>query len=147
MILIWSRWGLLVLAFIGLAVALGFALKEVLAPDLRASSSNTALYFGVGFLLAGAALWVFVTYVFPRIDPPQPMWVSEKLAEPIVNEQGATVTHKQVAIIDEKTGKQAHVQPTSSLFYIPIRFWPYVLAVIGVFALYVGISSMIQGTS
>lgn len=145
MILIWTRWGLVVLVFVAVSVALGMGLKSVFAPQLAGSSGGTALYIGIGMLVGAVALWFFSKYVLPKMDKPQPLYTTEKLVPPIVNEQGVTVTQRQIPVVNQQTGQQVYSQPSSSMFYIPVRFWPYVMAVIGAFCIYVGISSILKG--
>jgi hypothetical protein len=41
-------------------------------------------------------------------------------------------------LVDKKTGEEVTLTPRHSLFFIPVRFWPFVLAALGVLFLFVG---------
>ncbi|QGZ42586.1 hypothetical protein [Pseudoduganella flava] len=38
--------------------------------------------------------------------------------------------------IDKATGQEVEVKPKHDLFFIPVKFWPYLLAAIGLFAFF-----------
>lgn len=143
--IIWTRWGILVVVFGVLSLALGFGLKALLAPAVRSNSLGMSFFMGLAFLIGAAALWAFAKYVLPRMDKARPLWVTEKLPEPIVNEHGAKVTHRQVPVVNQETGQQVYAQPSSSLFFIPVRFWPYILGAFGVVNTVIGVIGVTQG--
>ena len=41
-------------------------------------------------------------------------------------------THEVVPAVDGQTGQPIVVQPRSTLFFIPMRFWPFIIAGLGV---------------
>jgi len=137
--IIWSRWGFLVFVFFGLSVGAGFLLRAVIAPSVDSSSPATNSFLGAGFVLGAAALWAFVKYVLPRMDKSKPAVVYQPLAEPVVNGNGVKMTHRPVAVVNQETGEQIWTRPTSTFFFIPMRFWPYPIAAIGVINLVIGL--------
>ncbi|ANP74390.1 hypothetical protein [Cryobacterium arcticum] len=137
--IIWTRWGILVFVFFGLSVGLGFALKGVFAPAVGSNEPATNTFLGTGFVLGAAALWAFSKYVLPRLDKARPSFVYQQLPEPAINERGVKVTHRPVAVVNQETGQQIWTRPSSTFFFIPVRFWPYPIAAIGVVNLIIGI--------
>jgi len=140
--IIWSRWGILVFVFFGLSVGLGFSLKALGAPTAETNAPVTNTFLGAGFLLGAAALWAFTKYVMPKLDKAKPSFVYQPLAEPMINERGVKVTHRPVAVVNQETGEQIWTRPSSTFFFIPMRFWPYPIAAIGVVNVIIG---FIQG--
>jgi hypothetical protein len=137
--IIWSRWGIVVFASIGISVGLGFVLKAIFTPNVSINEPSGNILIGIGFLLGAIGLWAFSTYALPKLDKPKPSFVYEQLPEPYVNERGVKMTQLPVAVVNKETGEQVFTKPTSTFFYIPVRFWPYVVAAIGVFNIIVGI--------
>jgi hypothetical protein len=41
-------------------------------------------------------------------------------------------------LVDKETGEEVTLRPRHSLFFIPVRYWPLVLAALGVVFLFVG---------
>lgn len=143
--IIWSRWGILVMLFVGFGVLLGFIIKT-LAGVQADSGPTVGLYIGLGFILSSVALFFAVKATVGKIiDKPQPAVVWQKLAEPITNENGLRQTHRAVPVTDPDTGAQLYTTPRSSLFFIPVRYWPYVLAGLGV--LFVVVNLVVLVTS
>ena len=139
--IIWSRWGIVVFVFVGLSVGLGFALQAALAPTLDSGSSAMSLWIGTGFLLGAAGLWAFAKYVLPRLDKPTAAFVYQPLPEPVVDENGVRTTHRAVAVVNQETGQQIWTRPSSTFFFVPVRFWPYVIGAIGVLNVVIGLIS------
>jgi len=137
--IIWSRWGILVFVFFGLSVGLGFALKGVFAPGVDSNAPATNAFLGAGFVLGAAALWAFARYLLPRLDKARPSVVYQRLPEPALNERGVKVTHRPVAVVNQETGEQIWTRPSSTFFFIPMRFWPYPIAGIGIINLAIGV--------
>ncbi|MCU1446198.1 hypothetical protein [Cryobacterium sp.] len=131
---------MLVIVSFGLSVGLGFALKALGAPAADSNAPVTNTFLGTGFLLGAAALWAFSKYLLPKLDKAKPSFVYQPLAEPVVNERGAKVTHRPVAVVNQETGQQIWARPSSTFFFIPMRFWPYPLAAIGVVNVVIGLS-------
>ncbi len=136
--IIWSRWGFIAFLAFGASLALGFAVETIVAPDAPPNAGILNICFGMGFLLGATGLWAFNIYALPRLDKPRPQFVHQKLAQPIVNQDGSSVTHQAVPVVNQQTGQQVYTRPSSSLFFIPMRFWPFVIAAVGVGSIVVG---------
>ncbi|MEO7587471.1 MAG: hypothetical protein ABIS84_05530 [Arachnia sp.] len=136
--IVWTRWGILAFVAFGLSVGLGFTLKAIIAPDAETNAGIVSTCLGIGFLLGAAALWSFSTYALPRLDKPQPQYVHQPLPQPLVDPSGRTVTHRLVPVVNQETGQQVFSRPSSTLFFIPLRFWPYAVAAVGVINLVLG---------
>ena len=138
--IIWSRWGIVVLLFLGLGLGLGWALGWSIWLLQPSEPVNGILFMGIGDILSAALLWLFVKYVVGTyIDKPRAAVMYEKLAEPIRNENNSIQTHRVIPILHPETGQQIYTNPVSSFFFIPLRFWPFLLGGIGVVVLVVGV--------
>jgi len=129
--IIWSRWGILVVLFVGAGVLLGFALAAITG---RAGQDGpvAGVFVGVGLLLASVGLYFFDRHVLrPHLDRPRPLYVTERLAEPVVDASGVARTERQVPAVHPETGQPLVVAPRSTLFFIPVRFWPFILGGLG----------------
>jgi len=131
--IIWSRWGIVVLLFLGLGVLLGFTLADITGMRQPSGPVN-GVFIGLGFILSGGALWLFNRFVVGTyIDKPQPAVILERLATPEIDPQtGGRRTHRQIPVLHPDTGQQIFTNPVSSFFFIPIRFWVVVLPALGV---------------
>ncbi|MDO9062938.1 MAG: hypothetical protein Q7U41_00010, partial [Microbacterium sp.] len=68
------------------------------------------------------------------------------LTQPAVQLPDGTVQPpRQVPAVNPETGQAVWVQPSSSLFFIPVRFLPYVMAAIGVIVLIVNAAGAASG--
>lgn len=124
--IIWSRWGILVLLAVGLGVGTGGLLNALLLPGVDGSGST--MFLGVGFVAAGVYTYLLDRFVLtPHLDKPQQQFVLQPLPQPVGNQ-----THRQVPVVDPQTGQPVFAQPRSSLFFIPVRIWPFVLAGVGI---------------
>lgn len=131
MILIWQRWGILAILFVPLGLGIGFLLKTILGVESD-SKGPDGMFIGIGLILSAVVMWFVVRATVGKvIDKPRPAVVWQQLAEPIVGENGAKQTHRAVPVTDPDTGTQLWTQPRSTLFFVPLKFWPFVLAVIG----------------
>jgi hypothetical protein len=129
-VIIFSRWGFLVLLAMGAGVLFALGLNRLIAPDVR-SGPGFGVFIGVGWLVAAALTWVLVRFVVrPHLDKPRPLFVLHPLPQPIVTDRGKQ-THRQVPAIDPETGKQIYTQPKSTFFFIPLSVWPIILGVLG----------------
>ena len=140
--IIWSRWGIVVLLFVGLGVGLGFLLAN-LTGMVQPSGPVNGIFVGIGLSLAAVGLWVFVKFVVgTHIDKPKPAVMYEKLAEPVKDANGAVRTHRVIPIQHPETGQQVYTNPVSTFFFVPLKFWPFILGGIGllVFAINLAIS-------
>jgi len=148
MILIWQRWGILVVPFFGIGVAIGFLVKTIFGVDAN-SGSQVGVFIGLGLVISAAALWLAIGATVGKvIDKPRPAFVWQQLAEPVVAENGAKQTHQAIPVTNPQTGQQLWTQPRSTLFFIPVRFWPFIMGGIGVVVFVVNlIVVLVQGSS
>lgn len=143
--IIWSRWGIVVLAFVGLGIALGFLIKSIVGIDAT-KGAGVGVFIGIGFILSGVLLWVFNRFVVGvHIDKPHAAVMYEKLAEPVRTESGAVQSHRVIPILHPETGQQIMTNPTSTFFFIPLRFWAYILPIIGVAIFVINLVLVISG--
>ena len=134
--IIWSRWGILVVLFVGLGVLLGFLLMAILGFAGVRDSPTTGAFIGAGLVLASIALFFFDREVMQKhLDKARPMMLTQQFNPPITNPDGSLSYARQVQAVHPETGQPVVVKPTSSLFFIPVRFWPYLLAAIGLVVL------------
>lgn len=136
--IIWTRWGILVFVIFGLSVGAGFLLKAIAAPGLANSAPQTNVFIGIGFLLGAVGCWAFDRFALAKLDAPKPAVIWQQLAQPYVNEHGLTVKQEAVPILHPQTGEQVYVRPRSTLFFIPVRFWPYPIAALGIVNIVIG---------
>lgn len=143
--IIWSRWGIVVLLFVGLGVALGFGIGAALGL-IQPSGPVNGVFVGIGLMLSGAILWVFTKVVVGRhIDKPVAAAVWEQLAEPTVDESGRPQTHRSIPLLHPETGQQIVTQPVSTFFFIPLRYWAFVLPAIGLLVLVINLIALANG--
>jgi len=130
--IIWSRWGFLAFLFIGLGVGAGFLLAAAFGV-VEDSGPVNGVFVGVGILLSAVGLFFFNRYVMARhLDKPRALTVTRQLAQPFTHPDGRVQTHEVVPAVDGQTGQPIVVQPSSTLFFIPMRFWPFLIAALGV---------------
>ena len=143
--IIWSRWGIVVLLFVGAGVGLGFLVMNLVG--IRAASGAVpGIFVGIGFLLSSIGLWAFSKFVVGTyIDKRQPAVMWEQLAEPVVAGNGAKQTHRVIPILHPETGQQVYTNPVSTFFFIPIRFWVFVLPAIGAVILVINLVIVVSG--
>lgn len=124
---------------VGLSVGLGFIIKAIFAPDVLTNSSTTNICIGSGFVLGTVGLWAFTKYLLPKLDKAKPAFVYEQLPAPVKNENGVTMTHRPVAVVNQETGEQVWTKPSSTFFFFPVRYWIFVLAAISLINLLTGV--------
>ena len=145
--IIWSRWGIVVLLFFGLGVGLGFLVMTLFGIHER-SGAVPGIFIGIGFMLSAVALWFFSKKVVGTyIDKPQPAVLYEKLAEPIKHENNTVQTHRVIPVLHPETGQQIMTRPTSSFFFVPIALWVYLLPVIGLIVLVINLVVLLTGNN
>jgi len=131
MILIWQRWGILVVLFFPLGIGIGFLLKTIFGVQAN-SGPSVGIFIGLGFVISAAIMYFVVKATVGKvIDKPTPAVVWQPLAEPVKNENGSIQTHRAIPVTDPDTGQQLWTQPRSTLFFVPVKYWPYVLGAIG----------------
>ena len=141
--IIWSRWGIVVFAFVGIGVAIGFALKTIVG-STASSGSGVGVFIGLGFVVSAALLWVFNRLVVGKyIDKPQPAVLYQQLAEPIVHPNGVTERHRVIPVLHPETGQQIFTNPVSTFFFVPIKYWPYVLGALGLILFVINLIALI----
>lgn len=101
-LIIWQRWGHLGLAFL----ALGFGIWIGLGFALRAVLGNTQSWWNVAALIVGFGLGALANWVF-----------AVKLVEPR---------------LDRPQDDLNPPPPRSTLFFLPLRHWTWVILAIGV---------------
>lgn len=130
--IIWSRWGIVVLLFIGAGIALGFGVGAAFGA-IRSSGAHNGVFVGLGFVLSSIGLWFFNKYVVERhLDKPRQSVVYQPLAEPVKLENGTTQTHQVIPVLHPTTGQPLWTKPTSTFFFVPVKYWPFVLGGLGV---------------
>jgi hypothetical protein len=129
--IIWSRWGILVLLFVGVGVGIGFLLAT--ATGLSGQSGpTTGVFVGVGLMISAVGLFFFDRHVMQKhLDKPRTLTVTRQLAEPYTHPDGRVQTHEVVPAVDGQTGQPIVVRPSSTFFFIPTRFWPFILGGLG----------------
>jgi hypothetical protein len=130
-VIIWSRWGILLLPVVGLGIATGFVLGAI-AGGVTGGEVPENLFLGVGLVLAGLYVWLFDHLALPHLDRPRQQVVLQPLAQPYTHPNGVRQTHQQVPLVNPQTGQPVWVRPRSSLFFVPVRYWPFIVAGIGI---------------
>jgi hypothetical protein len=128
--IIWSRWGILVLPFVGIGVLLGFGLFAAFGFAGNRNSSLTGVFIGIGLILGAAAFYFFEKLVMRvHMDKPYPVMLTQQAVR---LPDGTVQPPRQVPAINPETGQAVWMKPSSTFFFVPVRFWPYVLAALGV---------------
>jgi hypothetical protein len=142
---IWSRWGILVFLFIGLGVLLGYAVGGALGM-IQPSGPSSGVFVGIGFVLSAGLLWAFTKFVMgTHLDKPRPAVMHEQLAEPVRDENGVTQTHRVLPVLHPETGQQVTTNPVSTFFFVPMKYWPFVLAGLGVLVFAINLVRLTNG--
>ncbi|MFK0403382.1 hypothetical protein ACIQTT_13685 [Microbacterium sp. NPDC090225] len=126
--IIWTRWGILVPLALALSAFLGNQTLTGLGLPSKGPLVGVAMFGYATLVSLALTLWVF-----PRLDKPQPAMLERVLAEPIVDEKGRKKTTEIVQAVDDE-GNGLFVTPRSTLFFIPVRFYWIVFAVVAVVA-------------
>lgn len=140
--IIWSRWGILAFLFVGVGVGIGFLLASAFGAASQ-SGPVTGVFVGIGLVIAAVGLFFFDRHVVQRyLDKPRALTVTRPLAQPYTHPDGRVQTHEVVPAVDGSTGQPIVVRPQSTLFFIPVRFWPFVLAGLGLVVLGVNVAAL-----
>ena len=143
--IIWSRWGIVVLLFVGAGIAIGFGIGAAFGA-IRSSGAHNGVFVGIGFMVSAVGLWFFDKYVVDRhLDKPRQSVVYQQLAEPITHPNGATQTHAAVPVLHPTTGEPLWVKPRSTFFFVPVRYWPFVLGGLGVIVFLINLIIVVAG--
>jgi hypothetical protein len=130
-VIIWSRWGFLVLLPLGLGAATGSLLAWIVVPGEH-EGGLYSVFLGLGIVLGGFYTYLFDRYVIDRyLDKPRQHVVLEPLAQPVGGQ-----THRQVPLVHPETGLPVVSKPRSTLFFIPTRYWPVIFVVLGALVLF-----------
>jgi hypothetical protein len=104
--IIFSRWGFLVLLAMGAGVLCAVGLNKLIAPDVT-SGPGFGVFIGVGWLVAAALTWLLVRFVVrPHLDKPRPLYVLHPLPQPVITERGRQ-THRQVPAVDPERANRS----------------------------------------
>ncbi len=145
--IIWSRWGILAFLFVGVGVSIGFLLASVFGAARR-EGPITGVFIGIGLVIAAVGLFFFDRLVVQRhLDKPRPLTITRPLARPASRTPTvACRPTRSCRPLDGGTGQPIVVRPTSTLFFIPVRFWPFVLAeAIGLVVLVINVVALARG--
>jgi hypothetical protein len=128
MVIIWRRWGLLVIVLALLGLGSGFLLHTVVASTglIEPSSHRVEnLFAGFGWLLGAAYIWLFDRFVNERhLDKPRLYHQTVPLhpPQPLPNGQWQYSTVHPVLLPPRP----------SALFFVPFKYWSIVFGVLGV---------------
>lgn len=125
MILIWSRWGIAVVALALLGIGAGYLLQLVFqAAGLVANpGAASGVFTGIGLAIGGGFIWLFDRYVrVPHLDKPRIYLQTSKLVQPQTLADGTVQTHVQ---------SRVQVTPRSSFFFVPFKYWWIIVTAIG----------------
>ncbi|QDP95733.1 hypothetical protein FOE78_07290 [Microlunatus elymi] len=125
--IIWNRWGFLVLLFLGIGVVGGFGLAA-LAGVPGDGGPLVGLFVGIGLVVAGALLYVLDRFVLSRWDKPTPTLVQERLSSPVTLPNGQQQRYRTSPALDPTTGQPLLARPHSAFLWIPVHVWPYLMA-------------------
>jgi hypothetical protein len=129
-VIIFSRWGFLVLLAMGAGGLCALGLHRLIAPEVS-SGPGFGVFIGVGWLIAAVLTWVLVRFVVrSHLDKARPLYVLHPLPQPVVTKRGRQ-TYRQVPAIDPETGNAIYTQPRSTFFFLPLSVWPIILGVFG----------------
>jgi len=108
--IIWRGFGI----FVGIAGFIGFILAELLTRSL--TESDTYYQAHAAPRLGGAVLGAALAFGAVKI---------------------LEIWEKPRTVIDQATGREIILRRGDSLFFIPVRFWPYIILGIGVVVAFV----------
>ena len=134
MILIWRSWGWLILPFFLLT---WFVAASVIAPIYSAATGYGSLYnadrgitWAIAFFVVAALILVFVRYALPRLE------LIPTTAQQREAPQARKAAETQLAAAGQQLPARKLI---STFFFIPMRAFPIVFAVIGILLLIVNV--------
>jgi hypothetical protein len=137
-ILIWSRWGILVALLGVLGVATGLLVQAGLIASgiVQNPNKSIVLFVGLGFALGGGYVWLFERFVLlPHLDKPRQYVQTIQLDQPQTLADGTVQTHVQ---------RMVQVEPRSTFFFVPFKYWPIVLAALGGILFLIGVFALLR---
>jgi hypothetical protein len=130
-VIIWSRWGILVVVPLLLGLVTGSFLNFVLNSGVD-DGPVSSMFVGVGLVMAGVYTYLLNHYLItPHLDGPRHVR-PQPATPPAEHPQGARQAGQQGPVLHSQTGQPLFVRPRSSLFFVPVTAWPYVFAAIGI---------------
>jgi hypothetical protein len=123
--LIWSRWGIVAVLLAALGVGAGVLIQAGFQAAGIASHSHQSAnpFAGLGLMIGGGYIWLFDRYVLTRhLDKPRLYNQTFPLDQPRALADGTVQTHFQHPV---------QIQPRSTLFFVPFKYWSIVLTAIG----------------
>jgi hypothetical protein len=141
--IIWSRWGIVVLPIAVVGVGLSWALGAGVGA-IHPNGTANAVFTSMGFVFGAVLLAVFNRFVVGvHIDKPRQAMLHEDLPEPVPDEYGRLRTHRVTPAVHPETGQPVMMSPTSSLFFVPLRFWPWILGGFGVVTTVISLAAVL----
>ncbi|HEU0206409.1 MAG TPA: hypothetical protein VFQ74_06940 [Pseudolysinimonas sp.] len=130
-----QRWGfsVVIAAVVGVAVGVLIAVLAGLGTGPR-----LAIGVGIGLIIGGGLLAIFDRLVVRHIDTPTRAVISEKLAEPVV-ENGMSITHRAIPAFDPETGEPLLTARRSSFVRLSLEVWTLLLVGFGILVVGVGL--------
>ncbi|MFD3707255.1 hypothetical protein ACFWUP_29315 [Nocardia sp. NPDC058658] len=122
--IIWTRWGILFFLLIPVVILPALAVEESLMGG-PARGAGAALLFGLNALIV-TVVWALLWYLIDGLDKPRRLEV--------VGVDGTTM----VEVTHPETGEPIEYAPTSSLFFVPIKYLPMVSGTVAFIALVAG---------
>jgi hypothetical protein len=133
MILIWSRWGIVVAALALLGLGTGFLIQAGLLAvgTVQDADRSSTLFAGLGLAIGGGYIWLFERYILTRhLDKPRLYSRTVPLDQPQTLADGTVQTHVQTTF---------QARPRSTFFFVPFKYWWIISTAIGGLVFIVGI--------
>ncbi|MFD3509859.1 hypothetical protein [Nocardia sp. NPDC058666] len=127
--IVWTRWGILFFLLIPVVILPALAAEEALIGG-PVRGAGAFLLFGVNALIV-TVVWALLWYLIDGLEKPRRLEV--------VSADGATM----VAVTHPETGEPIEYAPSSSLFFIPIKYLPVVAGAASFIALVAGATLMV----
>lgn len=132
MLLIWRRWGIVVvlLALLGLGTGLLIHAGFQSVGIVHGSHRSENLFAGLGWIIGGGYIWLFDRYILrPHLDKPRLYNQTVQLDPPQLLPDG------QLQLSVERPVLAQPPQPQSTLFFVPFKYWSIVLVALGGFVI------------